>query len=147
MDAQRIGLARTPRLSVILRASAIAILILLIGFALLKIPGRRSLSPVSVGDLVTAVQNYAQAKKAAGEALPEWISAKDLVLAGLLPERIMDQYTPADLVISTRTDEGKPQDILAVAKYPNGDGICVMGDGSVQQFSPARKSNLGVKYP
>jgi hypothetical protein len=145
--AKRVGLGRAPRVSLILKVSAIAVLLLLIGFVIVSIPAKRSFPPVSVQDLVTAVQKYAQAKSAEGEPLPEWISAKDLVRGGFLSEGIRDEYAPAELLISTRTGASDPQEALVVAKYPNGDGICVMGDGSVQQFSPARKSNLGLKYP
>ena len=96
---------------------------------------------------MTAVQKYAQVKRAAGEALPEWISAKDLVRGGFLSEGIVDEYAPAELIFATHSDPAQPQDVLAVAKWANGQDLCLMGDGSIQQVSSIAKSRRGLKYP
>jgi hypothetical protein len=69
------------------------------------------------------------------------------VRSGFLSEGIMDEYAPAELLISTRTGESNPQKVLVVAKYPDGEDMCVMGDGSIQQISPGTKKKRGLKYP
>jgi len=69
---------------------------------------------------------------------------QDLLQGGYLTTNDVRAFEGMDVIFSTQADVTRPQMILARARMPDGQFICLLADGSVQQFTAARlKEALG----
>ena len=97
-----------------------------------------ALQSLSVERLSTAARSFARDQTAGGRQLPPEVSLRDLVRAGYLTTNDVRAFVGMEVTFSTRADDTQPQMILARARTPDGQFICLMADGSVQQFTASR---------
>jgi hypothetical protein len=88
--------------------------------------------------LITALQAYVRDQTTSGRRLPAEIPLSELVRGGYLTTNDMRAFEGMDVAFSTRVDDSQPQGILARARMPDGQFLCVLADGSVQQLSRSR---------
>jgi hypothetical protein len=93
-------------------------------------------------ELIRALQAFARDQAAAGRLLPPEVSLTDLVRGGYLTADDVRAFEGMDVTFSTQPDNGHPQMILARARMPDGQFICVLADGSVQQLSRRKYEEL-----
>src|SRR5207253_2949556 len=70
-----------------------------------------------------------------GQSPPE-VSLDDLVKRGYLTTNDVHGVDGMSVTFSTHFDDRRPQLILARALQPDGQVVCLLNDGSDQQFSP-----------
>ena len=85
--------------------------------------------------LIAGLQAFARDHSAHGQTLPAEISLQDLIRGGYLSAEDVRAFEGMDVVFSTQADASHPQSIVARARTQDGQYICVLGDGSVQQFN------------
>jgi hypothetical protein len=88
--------------------------------------------------LITALQAFVRDQTRAGQRLPTEIPLSDLVRGGYLTTNDVRAFEGMDVAFSTQVDDRQPQAILVRARMPDGQFICALADGSVQQFSRER---------
>ena len=88
--------------------------------------------------LISALQAFSRDQATRGRASPPEISLQDLVRGGYLTTNDASGFEGMDVTFSTRADDTQPQMILARARTADGQFICLLADGSVQQFSASR---------
>ena len=97
--------------------------------------------------LISALQTFSRDQAAAGRRLPAEISLQDLLRGGYLTTNDVRAFGGMEVTFSTQADENHPQMILARARTPDGQFICLLVDGSVQTLSRSRyedmRTNLG----
>ena len=97
--------------------------------------------------LISALQAFSRDQAAAGRRLPPEISLQDLLRGGYLTTNDVRAFQGMEVTFSTQADESHPQMILARARTPDGQLICLLADGSVQGLSRERyeemRTNLG----
>ncbi len=92
--------------------------------------------------LVSALQAFSREQLARGRALPAEISLNDLVRGGYLTTNDARAFEGMDVTFYTQAIDTSPQMILARARTADGQFICLLANGSIQQFSPSRYSEL-----
>jgi hypothetical protein len=92
--------------------------------------------------LITALQTFLRDAAAHGRHLPSEISLQDLVAGSYLTTNDVAAFQGMEVRFVTRYDPSLPQSIIARARTQGGEVICLLGDGSVQQFSPQRINEL-----
>lgn len=92
--------------------------------------------------LISALQAFSRDQAASGRRLPPEVSAEQLVRAGYLAANDVRSFRGMDLTFSTQADDSTPQMMLAHARTPDGQFICLLADGSVQQFSRSRYAEM-----
>jgi len=85
--------------------------------------------------LLAALQAFSRDQEAGGRPVPPEVSLKDLVRQGYLTPSDVRALAGMDVTLSTRRDDNDPQRILVSARLPDGEILCLLGDGSVHQFS------------
>jgi hypothetical protein len=97
--------------------------------------------------LIAALRAFARDQGAGGRRLPPEVSLQDLLRGGYLATNEVGAFEGMDLTFNTQADDSNPQMILAHARTPDGQFICLLADGSVQQLSRKRyeeqAANLG----
>jgi hypothetical protein len=97
--------------------------------------------------LISALQAFSRDQAAAGRRLPPEISLQDLLRGGYLATNDVRAFEGMEVTFSTQADESHPQMILARARTPDGQLICLLADGSVQGLSRESyeelRTNLG----
>jgi hypothetical protein len=88
--------------------------------------------------LITALQAFARDQSARGLQLPPEVSLQDLVARGYLPTNDVRAFAGMEVTFSTQADDTQPQTILARARTSDGQFVCLLADGSVQQFTASR---------
>jgi hypothetical protein len=88
--------------------------------------------------LMSALQTFSRAQVAAGRPLPPEISLRDLLQGCYLTTNDVRALDGADWTFSTQCDEANPQAVLARTRTSDGQFICLLADGSVQEFSASR---------
>jgi len=92
----------------------------------------------------SALEAFLRAQTASGRQSPPEVSLQDLLQGGYLTTNDVRAFEGMDVIFSTQADVTRPQMILARARMPDGQFICLLADGSVQQFTAARlKEALG----
>ncbi len=92
--------------------------------------------------LISALQAFARDQAASGRRLPPEVSLEDLLRGGYLTTNDVAAFQGIDVIFSTQADDTNPQMVLARARTPDGQFICVLADGSVQQFSRSRYEEM-----
>jgi hypothetical protein len=92
--------------------------------------------------LLIALQAFSHDQAAAGRRLPPEISLQELLRGGYLTTNDVRAFQGMEVSLSTQADESQPQLILARACTADGQMICLMGDGSVQQLSRSRYEEM-----
>jgi len=109
--------------------------------------GRKQTPFQNAPKLISALQAFSRDQAAGGRRLPPEISVEDLLRGGYLTTNDVSAFGGMDLTSSTQADDSHPQMILARARTPDGQFICLLADGSVQQLSRSRyeemRTNLG----
>ncbi|HEY5912838.1 MAG TPA: hypothetical protein VJA21_19775 [Verrucomicrobiae bacterium] len=94
--------------------------------------------------LISALQAFSRDQTAGGRQLPSEVSLQDLLQGGYLTTDDVRAFAGMEVTLSTQADDAHPQMILARARTPDGQCVCLMADGSVQQFTASRlKEALG----
>jgi hypothetical protein len=88
--------------------------------------------------LIAGLQAFARDHSGRGQTLPPEISLQDLIRGGYLSAEDVRAFEGMDVVFNTQADASHPQSIVARAHTQDGHYICVLGDGSVQQFTESR---------
>jgi len=92
--------------------------------------------------LISALQAFSRDQAAASRRLPPEISLQDLLRGGYLTTNDLRALEGMEVTFSTQADESHPQMILARARTPDGQFICLLADGSVQGFSRERYEEM-----
>jgi hypothetical protein len=92
----------------------------------------------SAPKLTSAVQAFARDLTARKAQLPRTVSLRALLDGGYIAASDVRAFEGMEVQISLAADETQPQQILISARLPDGSVTALMGDGSVQQFSPQR---------
>jgi hypothetical protein len=92
--------------------------------------------------LISALQAFSRDQAAASRRLPPEISLQDLLRGGYLTTNDVRAFEGMEVTFSTQADESHPQMILARARTPDGQVICLMADGSVAGFSASRYKEM-----
>jgi hypothetical protein len=87
--------------------------------------------------LMSALQRFCSDQARRGTLPPE-VSLQDLIKGGYLTSNDVRAFDGMTVTFSTHAADADPDTILARAIQPNGQVVCLMVDGSVQQFSPQR---------
>jgi len=87
--------------------------------------------------LSAALQAFCCDESANGQ-LPPQVSLRDLIKGGYVNSNDVRAFDGMKVTFSTQFDDNAPQLILARALAPDGQSICLLADGSVQELS-ARK--------
>lgn len=131
----------------LLLALAGFVLILFVAFAASSYWGRRQMPFQNAPKLISALQAFSRDRTSAGRKLPPEVSLRDLIRAGYLTTNDEAAFQGTDVTFNTQADYTHPQMILARARTPDGHYLCLLADGSVQQFSRSRyvelRTNLG----
>jgi hypothetical protein len=97
--------------------------------------------------LISALQAFSLDQAATGRQLPPEVPLQDLLRGGYLTTNDVRAFEGMEVAFSTQALESRPQMILARARMPDGQFICVLADGSVQGVSRERyeelRANLG----
>lgn len=92
--------------------------------------------------LISGLQAFARDHATHGQTLPPEISLQDLIRGGYLSAEDVRAFEGMDVVFNTQADATHPLSIVARARTPDGQYICVLGDGSVQQFNESGYQEL-----
>jgi hypothetical protein len=92
--------------------------------------------------LASALQAFSRDQEAAGRRLPPEISLQDLLRGGYLTTNDVRAFEGVEVTLSTQADESHPQMILARARMPDGQLICLLADGSIQGMSRERYEEM-----
>ncbi len=88
--------------------------------------------------LISALQAFSRDHASGGRHLPPEVSLQDLLQGGYLTTNDVRAFEGMEVIFSTQADDTNPQMILARARTPDGQVVCLLGDGSVQQFTTSR---------
>lgn len=91
-----------------------------------------------------AARAYQQALVAQGRPVPRTVSLADLTREGFYSPQQAAKFEGYDVTVSLVADENHPQDVLMRVRFPNGDELAVLCDGSVQ---PGARSTASNKTP
>lgn len=97
--------------------------------------------------LMTAIQNHAGELQARGQPVPPAVTLEDLIAAGHLTRADAQAFQGARVIFHTGVTETMPQQVLCEAHLPDGTIHTVLGDGCVQQMSPARRGVVRTATP
>ena len=92
----------------------------------------------NAAQLIAAMQAFSRDQMLRGRQLPPEVSLQELLQGGYLTANDVRAFEGMDVVFSTRYKDSNPPLILARARTQDGQIICLLADGSVQQFSQAR---------
>jgi hypothetical protein len=88
--------------------------------------------------LITALQAFSRDQTAGGRQLPPEVSLQDLVRGAYLTTNDVRAFAGMEVTFSTMADDTNLLMILARARTSDGQSICLLADGSVQQFTASR---------
>ncbi len=88
--------------------------------------------------LISALQAFSRDQTAGGRQLPPEVSLQDLLRGGYLTTNDVRAFEGMEVTFNTQADDTHPEMILARARMADGQFICLMADGSVQQFTSSR---------
>jgi hypothetical protein len=127
---------KTPRILVIAGAGiALALIVALTSSA----NWERKQTPFhNAPKLLAALQAFSHDQAASNRPLPPEVSLRDLLRGGYLTTNDVRDFEGMDVVFTTKPDNSHPQDMLAHARTPSGQFICLLADGSVQLLSRER---------
>jgi hypothetical protein len=92
--------------------------------------------------LIAGLQAFARDHSAHGQTLQPEISLQDLIRGGYLTANDVRAFDGMDVVFSTQANASQPDSVVARARTQDGQYICVLGDGSVQQFTENRYQEM-----
>ena len=80
--------------------------------------------------LITALQAFSRDQIAGTRQLPLEVSLQDLLRGGYLTTNDVAAFEGMDVTFSTQAEDTNPQMILARARTPDGQFICLLADGA-----------------
>ena len=137
---QSMALMKTRRLLVI--ALAGVVLLVVVVLAASTYWERKQKPFQNAPKLIGALQAFSRDQTAGGRRLPHEISVEDLLRGGYLTTNDVSAFARMELTFNTQADDSHPQVILARARTSDGQFICLLGDGSVQQLSRSRYEEM-----
>src|SRR5437016_3579659 len=81
--------------------------------------------------LISALRAFSRDQSASSRRLPPEIALQDLLRRGYLTTNDVRAFEGMDVTFNTQADDTYPQMILARARTPDGQFICLLADGSV----------------
>ncbi len=127
---------RVGRISLI--ACAAAALVVILALAVSGYWDHKQTPFQNAPKLISALRAFLHEQATGGRQLPPEVSLQDLLRGGYLTSHDVRGLEGMEVIFSTQTDDTHPQMILARAGMPDGQSICLLADGSVQQFSASR---------
>jgi len=88
--------------------------------------------------LVSALQAFSRDQTAGGRQLLPEVSLQDLLRGGYVTTNDVRAFAGMEVTFSTQADDTHPLMFLARARTTDGQYICLLADGSVQQFTASR---------
>ena len=88
--------------------------------------------------LIGALDAFLRDQRTAGRPLPPEVSLQDLLRGRYLAPQDVRGFEGMEVTFSTQMDAAHPQAIVVRARMPDGQFVCLLADGSVQQFTSAR---------
>jgi hypothetical protein len=85
--------------------------------------------------LIRALKAFSRDQTTHGRPLPPEVSLEELLGAGYLTANDVQAFDGMRVTFSTRYDDNEPRRILVRARTQDGLLICLLADGSVQQFT------------
>ena len=79
-----------------------------------------------------AAQAYKRALEAKGQPVPQTVSLADLTRKGFYGPEQAAAFDGYEVTVSLVADESRPQEVLMRVRFPKGDEVAVLCDGSVQ---------------
>ena len=92
--------------------------------------------------LISALQAFSRDQVTGGRRLSPEVSVAELIRGGYLTTNDVSAFQGMDLTFSTQADESHPQTVLARARMPDGQFICLQADGSVVGMSRSRYEDM-----
>jgi hypothetical protein len=96
--------------------------------------------------LIAGLQAFARDHSAHGQILPPEISLQDLIRGGYLTAEDVRAFEGMDVTFNTDAKDNQPGSILARARTRDGQYICLMADGSVQQFTGGQYQEMLTNF-
>lgn len=93
--------------------------------------------PVNLAKVLAASERYRAELEAAGRPVPETVSLGALLERGWLRTEDLPGFAGLEVEVALRPDPARPQDVLMRARFPDGDELVALADGSVQRVKPA----------
>jgi hypothetical protein len=100
--------------------------------------------PINGARLVAAARAYRQSLETQKQPVPAEVRVEELVNRGWLRAEDVRTFAGLDARISLAADASRPQEVLMRVRFPGGEEIVTLADGSVQRVSPksSRPSSL-----
>ena len=127
---------------ILLAACAGISLVVIVALGLAAYWERKQIAFQNAPMLISALQAFSRDHAADGRQLHPEVSLQDLLRGGYLTANDVRAFAGMEVIVSTQADATDPQAILARARTPDGQFICVLADGSVQGFSRSRYEEM-----
>ena len=82
--------------------------------------------------IYAAAQTYTRELKRQGRAIPESVNLKELIARGLLQTSDATGFAGSEVTVSLTANLNDPNAVLMIARFPDGQELLAMGDGSIQ---------------
>lgn len=93
--------------------------------------------PVNLARVLTASERYRAELEAAGRPAPDTVSLGVLLERGWLRAEDIPGFAGLEVEVALQPDPARPQDVLMRARFPDGDELVALADGSVQRVKAA----------
>jgi hypothetical protein len=95
--------------------------------------------PVNLAKVLAASERYRAELETAGRPVPAMVSVAVLLDRGWLRAEDIPGFAGLDVEIALQPDQTRPQDLLMRARFPDGDELVALADGSVQRVRPSSR--------
>lgn len=103
--------------------------------------------PVNLARVLAASERYRAELEAAGQPVPDTVSLGALLERGWLRAEDIPGFAGLEVEVALRPDPARPQDVLMRARFPDGDELVALADGSVQRVKPALRPRAARPAP
>ncbi len=93
-----------------------------------KSPGAQ----VDAPKIFAAAQNYTRDLKRQGVAIPDSVNLKELIARGFLQSSDVAGFVGSDVTVALTANPNDHRVVLLRARFPDGQELLTMGDGSIQ---------------
>ncbi|MBE7501183.1 MAG: hypothetical protein HS113_12920 [Verrucomicrobiales bacterium] len=92
--------------------------------------------PINLAKVLAASERYRGELEAAGQPVPQTVSLGALLERGWLRTEDLPGFAGLEVEVALQPDPARPQDVLMRARFPDGDELVALADGSVQRVKP-----------
>ena len=115
-----------------LKLTAVTLLFVGIAIVLLIYVRFPQSGKVDAQKISAAAQTYTRELKRQGRAIPESVNLKELIARGLLQTSDATGFAGSEVTVSLTANLNDPNAVLMIARFPDGQELLAMGDGSIQ---------------